>query len=73
MRKKWSYSEFFSSAFSRIRTEYREVFRISPYSIQMRENVDQNNSKYGHFSRSEKPVRSEIDKEIQKHSPRTIL
>ena len=26
--------------------------RISPYSVQMRENTDQNNSKYGHFSRS---------------------
>ena len=25
---------------------------ISPYSVQMRENVDQNNSEYGHFSRS---------------------
>ena len=26
------------------------VLRISPYSVQMRENTDQNNSKYGHFS-----------------------
>ena len=26
--------------------------RISPYSVRMRENVDQNNSKYGHFLRS---------------------
>ena len=25
---------------------------ISPYSAQMRENADQNNSKYGHFLRS---------------------
>ena len=25
---------------------------ISPYSVQIGENVDQNNSKYGHFSRS---------------------
>ena len=27
--------------------------RISPHSVRMRENVDQNNSEYGHFSRSE--------------------
>ena len=26
--------------------------RISPYSVRMRENVDQNNSEYGHFSHS---------------------
>ena len=26
-------------------------FRISPYSVRMWENSDQNNSKYGHFSR----------------------
>ena len=26
---------------------------ISPYSVQMRENADQNNSEYGHFSRSD--------------------
>ena len=27
------------SAFSRIRTEYRDILRISPYSVRMRENV----------------------------------
>ena len=26
-----------------------ERYGISPYSVRMRENVDQNNSKYGHF------------------------
>ena len=26
---------------------------ISPYSVRMRENTDQNNSEYGHFSRSD--------------------
>ena len=36
----------------RIRTEYGEIPSISPYSVQMRENADQNNSEYGHFSRS---------------------
>ena len=46
------YSELFWSAFSRIRTEYREISSISPYSLRMRENADQHNSEYGHFSRS---------------------
>ena len=51
LRKKCSYSELFWSAFSRIQTEYAEIRSISPYSVQMRENADQNNSEYGHFSR----------------------
>ena len=29
------------------------TLRISPYSVRMRENTNQNNSKYGHFLRSE--------------------
>ena len=52
LRKKCPYSELFWSAFSCIRTEYGEIRSISPYSVRMRENVDQNNSEYGHFSRS---------------------
>ena len=32
---------FFCSVFPRIRTEYREVRNISPYSVWMRENTDQ--------------------------------
>ena len=32
---------FFWSVFSRIRTEYGEVLRISPYSVRMREKTDQ--------------------------------
>ena len=28
------------------------ILSISPYSVQMRENTDQNNSEYGHFLRS---------------------
>ena len=43
---------FFLSVFSRIRTEYGEILRISPYSVRMRENVEQNNAKYGHLQRS---------------------
>ena len=52
LRKNYPYSEFFWSAFFRIRTEYGEIRSISPYSVQMRENADHNNSKYGHFSHS---------------------
>ena len=37
----------------RIRTEYKEIQSICPYSVRMRENVDQNNSEYRHFLRSE--------------------
>ena len=32
-----------TTTFSRIRIEYGEILRISPYSVQMRENADQNN------------------------------
>ena len=48
----WSYSEL--STFFRIRTEYGEIRSMSPYSVQIRENADQNNSEYGQFSRSSK-------------------
>ena len=48
--EKCPYSEFFWSVFSRIRTEYGEILRISPYSVRMRENRDQKNSENGHFS-----------------------
>ena len=41
MHEKCPYSEFFWSVFSGIRT------------VQMRENMDQKNSEYGHFSRSD--------------------
>ena len=49
LREKCSYLELFWSALSRIRTEYGEILRICSYSLRMRENTDQNNSKYGHF------------------------
>ena len=50
---KCPYSEFFLSVFSRIRTKYGEILRISPYSIQIGENTDLKNSECGSFSRSE--------------------
>ena len=54
MPKKCPYSELFWSAFSRLRTEYGEIRSMSPYSVRMRENADQNSSEYGHFLRSER-------------------
>ena len=52
LRENCPYLELFFSLFHRIRTEYREIRSIFPYSIWMRENADQNNSQYGHFLRS---------------------
>ena len=49
LREKCPYSELFWSAFFRFRTEYGEILHISPYSIWIQENTDQNNSKYGQF------------------------
>ena len=49
---KCPYSELFSSAFSRICTKYGEILRVSPYSVRMRQNADQNNSEYGNVLRS---------------------
>ena len=52
LREKCPYSEFFCFVFSCIRTEYGEILRIAPYSVLMRENNDQKNSEYRHFSHS---------------------
>ena len=54
LREKCPCLEFFWSVFSPIRTEYGEILRISQYSVGMRENTDQKNFEYGHFSRSDK-------------------
>ena len=50
--KRCPYPELFWFVFSRIRTEYRELLCISPYSFQILEKTDRNNSEYGHFSRN---------------------
>ena len=50
--EKYPYSELFWSVFSSIWTEYGELRNISPYSVRMPENTDQNNTEYGHFLRS---------------------
>ena len=52
LHEKCPNTEFFWSVFSRIRTEYGEILRISWYSVWMRENTDQINSAFGQFSRS---------------------
>ena len=44
--------ELFLSTFSHMRTEYGEILCISSYAVRMRENADENNSEYEHFSRS---------------------
>ena len=49
LRKKCPYSELFWFVFSRIRTEYGYIRCISPYSVQMWENADQNQSEYGPY------------------------
>ena len=54
--EKFPYSKFFWPAYSGIRTEYGEIRCISQYPVRMRENTDQKNSDYGHFSRSDKVV-----------------
>ena len=51
LHEKCPYLElFWSSVFSRIRTEQGEI--RSPYSFSMRNSTGQNSSQYGHFSRS---------------------
>ena len=44
LREKCPYLDLFWSAFSRNRTEYREILHISPYSVRMWENRNQDNS-----------------------------
>ena len=50
--EKSSYSDFSWPVFFHIQTEYGEILRSFPYSVQMRENAAQKNFKYGNFSGS---------------------
>ena len=52
LRKNCPNTEFFWSAFSRIWIEYGDLRSKSPYLIQIRENTEQKNSVFGHFSNS---------------------
>ena len=56
LHEKYSYSQSLWSVFPRIRTG--KILRITPYSARMRENTDQKNSEYRHFSRSVSFLRS---------------
>ena len=49
LRKQYPYSQLFWSVFPHFRTEYGEIRSISSYLVRMRENMDQDNSEYGHF------------------------
>ena len=53
LREKCMYSELFWSSFSYIWTKYGEILHISPHSVRMRKNTDQNNSKNRYFLRSD--------------------
>ena len=65
LRKKCPYSELFWPAFFCILTKYGEI--LSPYSVRMRENADQNNSEYGHFSRGDTlPNRCKFEIQLSK-------
>ena len=55
LRKKCPHSELFLSLFFRIRTLY---------SVRMRENTDQNNSKYGYILRSIRLLNNPINRAI---------
>ena len=46
LREKCPYSELFWSVFSCIRSENGGILRIYRYSVRIRENTDQNNSRY---------------------------
>ena len=54
LRKKCPYSELFWFVFSRIWIAYVEILLNCQYSVRMRENTNQNNSEYGHFTRSDR-------------------
>ena len=43
---------FFWSVFSCIRTEYRDLVRKFPHSVQIQQNTDQKYPIFGHFSGS---------------------
>ena len=60
-RKKCPYLELFWPALSHIQKEYEEIRNISPYSVRMRENADQNNFEYEQFSRSGMYIRRLYD------------
>ena len=69
LREKCPYSELFWFVFFRIRAEYGEILRISPYSVRMLEKPGQNNFKYGHFLHSDNGLKIYIVRFGQHLSP----
>ena len=61
--EKCPYLELFWSVFSHIRAEYGEMLRISPYSVRMWENTNQNNCECGLFLRSDSSCKTSILKQ----------
>ena len=55
LHKMCLYLKLFWSIFSCIWAKFGEILGISSYSVQIRENTDQKNSKYGHALRSGGP------------------
>ena len=51
LRKKCPYSELLWSV--SVVSKHGDILCVSPYSVRMRGNTHQNNSDYGHFSRSD--------------------
>ena len=49
LREKCLYLEFFWSVFFRIRTKYGDLLCKSPYSAQMKQNMNHKKSKNGNF------------------------
>ena len=63
----------FWSVFSKIRTEYGEILRISPYSVRIRENTDQKILRFGHFSHSDVYMQSKLPEVVFQSSLITII
>ena len=61
-REKYPYLEFFYSVFPHIGTKDRDMRSISLHSVQRRENTDQKNSEYRHFSCSDNSNKNFIHK-----------
>ena len=49
LRERFWYLELLWSLFSSIRTEYREIVHISPYSVKLQVKLGSEYSKYRHF------------------------
>ena len=51
---------YFGLYFPAFGLNYGEILRISPYSVRMRGNADQNDYEYGHILRSENVKQTQL-------------